>query len=145
MNLIFLGPPGAGKGTQAKFIVDYYGVPQISTGDMLRVAVKDCTHLGVIAKQIMEIGGLVPDDIVLGLVKERLFCQDCDAGFILDGFPRTIPQAETLEIILDNIHKKIDHVLSLDVDHSDIILRISGRRTCPGCGKGYHITYDQAY
>lgn len=142
MNLILLGPPGAGKGTQAKFIVDNYGIPQISTGDMLRSAVKERTPLGIVAQQIMESGGLVSDEIVLGLVKERIALADCAAGFILDGFPRTIPQADALVTILAGINRNIDHVVSLDVNNADIIQRISGRRTCPACGKGYHVTYD---
>jgi adenylate kinase len=142
MNLILLGPPGAGKGTQAKFIVDSYGVPQISTGDMLRAAVKERTPLGVVAQQVMETGGLVPDDVVLGLVKERIALSDCASGFILDGFPRTLPQADALGAILAGIGKQIDHVVSLDVNNADIIQRISGRRACPSCGKGYHISYD---
>lgn len=142
MNLILFGPPGAGKGTQAKFIVDSFQIPQISTGDMLRVAVKEQTSLGLVAKQIMESGGLVPDDVVLGLVRERISDSDCRNGFVLDGFPRTIPQADALISILDELNKQIDHVVSLDVEHAEIIQRLSGRRTCPGCGKGYHVTYD---
>src|SRR6185369_11179544 len=115
MNLILFGPPGAGKGTQAKFIVDSFNVPQISTGDMLRVAVKEKTPLGIIAKQIMDSGGLVSDDIVLGLVKERLALSDCNNGFVLDGFPRTVPQADALVSVLGSFGKSIDHVISLDV------------------------------
>lgn len=142
MNLILFGPPGAGKGTQAKFIVDSFRIPQISTGDMLRAAVKDQTPLGLVAKQIMESGGLVPDDVVLGIVRERIGNQDCTNGFILDGFPRTIPQADALQAILESSGKRIDHVISLDVEHAEIIQRLSGRRTCPSCGKGYHLLYD---
>jgi adenylate kinase len=142
MNLILFGPPGAGKGTQAKFIVDRFHIPQISTGDMLRVAVKDKTSLGLIAKQIMDAGELVPDDVVLGLVGERLALSDCSGGFVLDGFPRTIPQADALESILESLGKSIDFVISLDVDNAEIILRLSGRRTCSSCGKGFHISFD---
>jgi adenylate kinase len=142
MNLILFGPPGAGKGTQAKFIVDRFHIPQISTGDMLRVAVKDKTSLGLIAKQIMDAGELVPDDVVLGLVAERLALPDCSGGFVLDGFPRTIPQADALESILESLGKSIDFVISLDVDNAEIILRLSGRRTCSSCGKGFHISFD---
>jgi adenylate kinase len=142
MNLILFGPPGAGKGTQAKFIVDSFRIPQISTGDMLRSAVKDQTPLGLVAKQIMESGGLVPDDVVLGIVRERIGQTDCSDGFVLDGFPRTIPQADALESILVSSGKHIDHVISLDVDNTEIIQRLSGRRTCPTCGKGYHLIYD---
>lgn len=142
MNVILFGPPGAGKGTQAKFIVESYCVPQISTGDMLRVAVKDKTQLGLVAKQIMDSGGLVPDDVMLSLVAERLALLDCRDGFVLDGFPRTIPQADALVSILADLGKTIDHVLSLDVDSSEIIVRLSGRRTCTSCGKGYHVAFD---
>jgi adenylate kinase len=142
MNLILFGPPGAGKGTQAQFIVERYSVPQISTGDMLRAAVKAQSPLGLAAKAIMDAGGLVSDEIVLGLVKERLSQPDCSKGFVLDGFPRTIPQADSLSFLLNGIGKSIDHVISLDVDNSEIIKRLSGRRTCSSCGKGYHIVYD---
>ncbi len=142
MNLILLGPPGAGKGTQAKFIVTTFHIPQISTGDMLRAAVKEQTPLGMVAQKIMESGGLVPDEVVLGLVRERLSLPDCNSGFILDGFPRTLPQANELAVILSASGKKINHVVSLDVNNTDIIQRISGRRTCPSCGKGYHLLND---
>lgn len=142
MNLILFGPPGAGKGTQAKFIVDSFGIPQISTGDMLRAAVKDQTPLGLVAKQIMESGGLVSDEVVLGIVRERLANPDCSNGFILDGFPRTIPQADALDGILKSLGRHIDHVISLDVDFSEIVQRLSGRRACSACGKGYHVLYD---
>lgn len=142
MNLILFGPPGAGKGTQAQFIVELYGIPQISTGDMLRAAVKAQTALGLEAKAIMDAGGLVSDAIVLGLVQERLSSADCARGFILDGFPRTLAQAEALVLLLATIGKSIDHVISLDVENSEIVLRLSGRRTCPACGKGYHVLND---
>jgi len=142
MNLILFGPPGAGKGTQAQFIVDRYGIPQISTGDMLRAAVKARTELGNKAKMIMDSGGLVSDDLVLGIVRERLAQPDCERGFILDGFPRTIPQADSLRSVLAVIKKKIDHVISLEVEYAEIIQRLSGRRACSACGKGYHVTYD---
>lgn len=143
MNVILFGPPGSGKGTQAQFIVERYGIPQISTGDMLRAAVKAKSPLGVAAKSVMDAGGLVSDDIVLGLVKERVSQEDCVSGFILDGFPRTIPQADALISLLDGIGKKIDLVISLDVDNQELINRLSGRRTCPACGKGYHVIYDK--
>jgi len=142
MNLILFGPPGAGKGTQAQFIVERFGIPQISTGDMLRAAVKAKTPLGIKAKEIMESGGLVSDDLVLGIVKDRLAQSDCDKGFILDGFPRTIPQADSLRDVLAGINREIDHVISLDVEYAKIIQRLSGRRACSSCGKGYHVTYD---
>ena len=139
MNLILFGPPGAGKGTQAQFIVERYGIPQISTGDMLRAAVKAQTLLGIKAKAIMDAGGLVSDDVVLGIVKERITQADCEKGFVLDGFPRTIPQADSLSKILAGIGREIDHVISLDLDNDTIIQRLSGRRTCAACGKGYHV------
>lgn len=143
MNVLLFGPPGSGKGTQAQFIVERYGIPQISTGDMLRSAVKAKTPLGNAAKSIMDAGGLVSDDIVLGLVKERVSQDDCTSGFVLDGFPRTIPQADALIALLNGIGKKIDLVISLDVDNQELISRLSGRRTCPACGKGYHVIYDK--
>jgi len=142
MNLVLFGPPGAGKGTQAKFIVDSFKIPQISTGDMLRAAVKEQTPLGLVAKQIMESGALVPDEVVLGIVRERIVLSDCDNGFVLDGFPRTIPQADALVSILSGLNKQIDHVISLEVDNSEIVQRLSGRRTCSSCGKGYHVVND---
>ncbi len=142
MNLILFGPPGAGKGTQAKFIVDSFQIPQISTGDMLRAAVKEQTPLGVVAKQIMDAGGLVPDEVVLGIVKERIALSDCNNGFVLDGFPRTIPQADALDGILAGMGRTIDHVISLDVDNDEIVKRLSGRRTCGACGRGFHVLYD---
>lgn len=142
MNLILFGPPGAGKGTQAQFIVERYGIPQISTGDMLRSAVKAKTALGLEAKAIMDSGGLVSDEIVLGLVKARLSESDCVAGFILDGFPRTIPQADALMSLLDTIGKSVEHVISLELENEEVIKRLSGRRTCSACGKGYHVIFD---
>lgn len=142
MNLILFGPPGAGKGTQAQFIVESFGIPQISTGDMLRSAVKAQTALGLEAKAIMDSGGLVSDEVVLGLVRERLSSDDCGAGFILDGFPRTLPQAEALLSLLSAMGKAIDHVISLDVASGEIVLRLSGRRACIACGKGYHVQND---
>lgn len=142
MNIVLFGPPGSGKGTQAKFIIDRYNIPQISTGEMLRAAVKAETPLGKIAKNIMDAGGLVSDEIVLGLVKERISQQDCSSGFILDGFPRTIPQADALIVFLDLIGRSIDHVISLEVENSELLSRLSGRRTCPACGKGFHVIYD---
>jgi len=142
MNLVLFGPPGAGKGTQAQFIVERLGVPQVSTGDMLRVAVKAQTQLGLKAKEIMESGGLVSDEIVMGIVKDRLAQTDCQKGFVLDGFPRTIPQADALAKMLVEIGREIELVISLELDDSEIIQRLSGRRTCSVCGKGYHLAYD---
>lgn len=142
MNIILFGPPGAGKGTQAKFIVEKYCVPQISTGDILRAAVRNNTPLGIKAKQIMDAGALVSDDIVLGIIDERLQQEDCRSGFVLDGFPRTIPQAEALGPILKLIDKSIDYVISLEVNNDVIVNRLSGRRSCTVCGAGYHVTND---
>lgn len=143
MNIVLFGPPGSGKGTQAQFIVERYNIPQISTGDMLRAAVKAKTPLGLIAKSVMDSGGLVSDDIVLGLVKERVAQDDCLSGFVLDGFPRTIPQADSLISLLNEIGRRIDFVISLDVVKHELISRLSGRRTCPECGKGFHVIYDK--
>lgn len=143
MNIVLFGPPGSGKGTQAQYIVEHFSIPQISTGDMLRAAVKQQTPLGLAAKSIMDAGGLVSDEIVLGLVKERVTTADCVNGFILDGFPRTIPQADSLNDLLAVLGKKIDFVISLDVDTNELVSRLSGRRTCSGCGKGYHVLYSK--
>jgi len=142
MNIILFGPPGAGKGTQAQFIVDRFGIPQISTGDMLRVAVKNKTSLGLIAKESMDSGALVSDEVVLGLVAERLALDDCKDGFVLDGFPRTIPQANSLNAILVDLGKSINHVISLEVENTELVERLSGRRACSSCGKGYHVKFD---
>lgn len=142
MDLILFGPPGAGKGTQARFLVETYSVPQISTGDMLRAAVKAGTPLGLKAQEIMSQGGLVSDEIVLGIVAERLAQDDCRDGFVLDGFPRTIPQADALAEILNKSGRAIDQVLSLEVNSEEIVKRLSGRRSCSSCGKGYHVEFD---
>jgi len=139
MNVILFGLPGAGKGTQAVFIVDNYGIPQVSTGDLLRAAIKEQLPLGLKAKSIMDAGGLVPDDVVMGIVEERLAQSDCASGFVLDGFPRTIAQADALNQLLTKMGKRIDCVVSLEIANSEIVQRISGRRTCSACGKGYHI------
>ncbi|PKM22117.1 MAG: adenylate kinase [Gammaproteobacteria bacterium HGW-Gammaproteobacteria-14] len=138
MRVILLGAPGAGKGTQAQHIMEKFGIPQISTGDMLRAAVKAGTPLGIAAKQVMDAGGLVSDDIIIGLVKERITAQDCANGFLFDGFPRTIPQAQALvEAGID-----IDFVVELDVDDGEIIERLSGRRVHPSSGRVYHLKYN---
>ena len=142
MNLILLGPPGAGKGTQAKMLIDAYGIPQISTGDMLREAVKNQTALGMEAKKFMDSGQLVPDEVVIGLAKDRIAQPDCEKGFMLDGFPRTVPQAEALDKVLDGMDKKIDHVISIEVPNSELLGRLTGRRTCKACGQGYHVMFD---
>lgn len=138
MRLILLGPPGAGKGTQASFIREKFGIPQISTGDMLRAAVKAGTPLGVAAKKVMDSGGLVSDDIIIGLVKDRLTQPDCAQGYLFDGFPRTIPQADAMK----DAKVKIDCVLEIDVPDSDIIDRISGRRVHAASGRTYHLRFN---
>ncbi len=135
MNIIFLGPPGAGKGTQAQRICAALGIPQISTGDMLRRAIADQTPTGLKAKSYMDAGGLVPDEVIIDIVKERLQADDCAKGYILDGFPRTVPQAEALEGIAH-----IDKVVELDVPDEKLIERISGRRVCLKCGATYHVS-----
>lgn len=144
MKLILLGPPGAGKGTQAKMLTERFAIPQISTGDILRAAVKEGTPMGGKAKGCMDAGDLVPDEVVVGIVNERLQKSDCDNGFILDGFPRTVPQADALAASLDGLNKRLDAVVSLDVDIEALVERLTGRRTCKDCGRGYHITFDPA-
>lgn len=139
MNLILLGPPNAGKGTQAKKLYADFKIPQISTGDILRKAVREGTELGKLAGPLMAAGAYVPDEIVIGIVEERLKEPDCANGFILDGFPRTTPQAEALERMLAKLGKKLDAVVSLEVPHEKLIERGSGRRSCPVCGSVYHV------
>ncbi len=143
MNLVLLGPPGAGKGTQAKRLQDQRGLVQLSTGDMLRAAVAAGTELGRKAKDIMERGELVPDDIVIGLIAERMDADKGGKGFILDGFPRTIPQAEALDQLLAARGKKVNRVIVLDVDDDKLVERITGRFTCATCGEGYHDLYKR--
>jgi adenylate kinase len=141
MNSILLGPPGAGKGTQAQKIVERYHIPQISTGDILRAAVKEGTPLGKRAKAFMDQGQLVPDEVVIGIIEGRLKGSDCKPGFILDGFPRTIVQAEALQAILTKIGKSIDHVISIEVDSEELVRRLTGRRTCKNCGAMFHVLF----
>ncbi len=138
MKLILLGAPGAGKGTQAQFIREKFGIPQISTGDMLRAAVKAGTALGIEAKKVMDAGGLVSDEIIIGLVTERLQQADCAAGYLFDGFPRTLPQAEAMK----NAGVALDYVLEIDVADMEIIERMSGRRVHPGSGRTYHVRFN---
>jgi len=138
MRIILLGAPGAGKGTQAQFICEKFNIPQISTGDMLRAAVKAGTPLGLEAKKVMDAGKLVSDDIIIGLVKERIAQPDCANGYLLDGFPRTIPQADAMK---DN-GIDVDVVLEINVDDEEIIKRLSGRRVHPGSGRTYHVIYN---
>jgi len=142
MRLVFLGAPGAGKGTQAKRLVEKYGIPQISTGDLLRAAVAAGTALGKEAKAYMDRGELVPDSVVLGMVKERLSQDDCKKGFILDGFPRNVAQAEALDKMLVEMNMPLDVALNLDVPFDDLMKRLTGRRTCRSCGQMYNIYYS---
>ncbi len=141
MNLVFLGPPGAGKGTQAKILIEKYGIPQISTGDMLREHRAKGTELGKKAQEYMDKGQLVPDEVILGMVKERLKQSDCQKGFILDGFPRTVAQAEALDKMLAEMGRKLDFALALVVPDELLVERLTGRRTCKSCGMMYHIKY----
>ena len=138
MKIIFLGAPGAGKGTQAEIVSERLGIPTVSTGAIIRGAIKDGTKMGLEAKKFIEQGALVPDDVVIGIVKERLAQSDCDKGYILDGFPRSVPQAEAL----DAMGITLDAVLSLEVSDETIVERMSGRRVCSGCGKTYHTVYN---
>jgi adenylate kinase len=142
MNVIFMGPPGAGKGTQAEQIVNTFHIPHISTGDAFRLAMSQGTSLGIEAKGYVDKGLLVPDEITNGIVKERLQQPDCEKGFLLDGFPRTIAQADALEGILEQLGKKLDHVINLQVDRSLLLARLTGRRICKSCGATYHVMFN---
>ncbi|MBM7650335.1 adenylate kinase [Bacillus ectoiniformans] len=142
MNLVLMGLPGAGKGTQAERIVEKYDVPHISTGDMFRAAMKEGTELGLKAKSFMDQGELVPDEVTIGIVRERLSKADCETGFLLDGFPRTVAQADALESMLADLGKKIDYVINVDVDKDILMARLTGRRICKSCGATYHLVYN---
>lgn len=138
-NMIIMGPPGAGKGTQSERIVKYLNVPHISTGDMFREAIAKKTQLGLLAESYIQSGKLVPDEVTIGLVKERLSCPDCQNGYLLDGFPRTIKQAEALKVLTKEISREVDVVINIACDYSVLTKRISGRRVCSKCGNSYHI------
>lgn len=143
MRLLIMGRPGAGKGTQAVNIREYYNIPHISTGDMFRAAMKNETKLGLLAKSYMEKGALVPDSVTIGIVRERLLEDDCKKGFLLDGFPRTIAQAEALDQILKEQNIKLDSVLDVNVDKSILVDRMVGRRVCKNCGATYHVKFNK--
>ncbi|MBE9503353.1 MAG: adenylate kinase [Proteobacteria bacterium] len=142
MRVILLGAPGAGKGTQSKRLVEKYGIPQVSTGDILRAALKNETSLGLKAKSFMDKGELVPDEVVIGIIEERLAENDCQKGFILDGFPRTVTQADALESVLQDMAQSIETVISMNVEQQELIERLSGRRICSNCGQGYHVKFN---
>jgi adenylate kinase len=142
VNVILMGLPGAGKGTQAERIVEQFHIPHISTGDMFRAAVKNETPLGLQAKSYMDKGLLVPDEVVIGIVRDRLAQDDCAKGFLLDGFPRTVPQAEALTATLKELGREIDHVIHIDVERSVLIERLTGRWICPVCGASYHTLFN---
>jgi adenylate kinase len=142
VNLVLMGLPGAGKGTQADKIVGKYNIPHISTGDMFRAAIKEGTELGLQAKSFMDKGELVPDEVTIGIVRERLSKADCENGFLLDGFPRTVAQAEALDTMLADLGKKIDFVINIDVDQSILMERLTGRRICKNCGATYHLVFN---
>jgi len=142
VNILIMGPPGAGKGTQADVIVNEFGIPHISTGDAFRLAMKQGTPIGLKAKEYIERGELVPDDVTIGIVEERLQQADCKKGFLLDGFPRTLAQAEALDGILGRLGTKLDHVVDLKVDRDRLMARITGRRICKTCGATYHLIFN---
>lgn len=142
MNILFMGPPGAGKGTQAETIVNEFGIPHISTGDAFRLAIKQGTPVGIKAKTFIDQGLLVPDDVTIGIVEERLQQSDCEKGFLLDGFPRTLSQAEALDGILARLNTGLDHVINLKVDRDKLLARLTGRRICKSCGASYHVIFN---
>jgi len=142
MNLMLFGAPGAGKGTQAKFLIEKYSIPQISTGDILRAAISEGTEMGMEAKKFIEAGQLVPDSTIIGIIKDRLAMEDCKKGFILDGFPRTLAQAEALETLMKDMEISLDKVISLNVPDELITDRITGRRMCKDCGASFHVDFN---
>jgi adenylate kinase len=142
MNVLLMGPPGAGKGTQAERIVAEYQIPHVSTGDMFRRAMSEGTPLGLEAKSYVDKGLLVPDEVTIGIVRERLHQPDCENGFLLDGFPRTVSQAQALDQILEQMNKKLDHVINIEVNRSLLLDRLTGRRICKQCGSTYHVLFN---
>lgn len=142
MNIILMGLPGAGKGTQAAIIVEKLHIPHISTGDMFRAAVKEETPLGIEAKSYMDQGALVPDRVTIGIVRDRLGKDDCENGFLLDGFPRTVPQAEALDQLLQDIEKEIDYAIYIEVPQTELLKRLTGRRICSNCGTTFHLQFN---
>ncbi|OEH93209.1 adenylate kinase [Bacillus solimangrovi] len=142
MNLVLMGLPGAGKGTQAEQIVEKYNIPHISTGDMFRAAMKEGTQLGLKAKEYIDKGELVPDEVTIGIVRERLGKDDCKNGYLLDGFPRTVAQAEALEVITTELERTINYVIYIDVDTNSLMARLTGRRICKECGATYHVVFN---
>lgn len=142
MNIVLMGLPGAGKGTQADKIIEKYDIPHISTGDMFRAAMKNGTELGLKAKSFIDQGALVPDEVTIGIVRERLSQPDCDQGFLLDGFPRTTGQAEALDSILSDLDKKVEHVINIEVEKEELVKRLTGRRICKVCGSSYHLVFN---
>ena len=142
MNIVLMGLPGAGKGTQADKIIEKYAIPHISTGDMFRAAIKNGTELGLKAKSFMDEGKLVPDEVTIGIVRDRLSQADCEKGFLLDGFPRTVPQAEALDSILVELGKNIEHTINIEVEKDELVARLSGRRICKTCGTSYHLIFN---
>lgn len=142
MNIVLMGLPGAGKGTQADKIIEKYDIPHISTGDMFRAAMKNGTELGLEAKSYIDKGALVPDEVTIGIVRERLAEPDCEKGFLLDGFPRTIEQAEALDNILADLGRKVEHVINIKVEEDELVKRLTGRRICKACGSSYHLVFN---
>jgi len=142
MRIVLLGPPGAGKGTQAKLIVQKYNIPHISTGDIFRKNIKEMTPLGIKAKEYIDKGQLVPDELTVEIVKDRIKEEDCKNGFLLDGFPRTVAQADALNEVLSTLGTKLDHVININVDENNLIIRLTGRRVCPKCGASFHVAFN---
>lgn len=142
MRIVLLGPPGAGKGTQAKLIVEKYNIPHISTGDIFRKNIKEMTPLGIKAKEYIDKGQLVPDELTVDIVKDRIQEEDCKNGFLLDGFPRTVAQADALSEVLAELGTKLDSVINIKVDENNLIVRLSGRRVCPKCGASFHVVFN---